>query len=319
VDDFTSNLKPGQKVPEINIRAFGTAIVDCTMIREELVVKEVTAQAGTEAVAQSGDTAPREDPFVTALRMAGNGDLEGSVEFFEKAFKKEDAAGDPEKLEAYARVLYQLGRYDQAEARANEAIAADPELASPHLILYTVHVSRKDYDAAGSDLNRAADLDPGDRKIWEQKAWLAEETGRNEDAVAAYTRMTELNPADVQSWLSLGGLHAKMGNNDLSQQAYQKVVELDPKNAYQTFFNIGALIEQDKNATDQDVRKAIDAYRKAVEIKPDYSQAYKRLGYILLRVGDLKGCRQALEKYVELEPNAADAAQIKGMVSSLPQ
>ena len=68
-----------------------------------------------------------------------------------------------------------------------------------------------------------------------------------------------------------------------------------------------------------DVQKAIGAFRKAVEINPKYAQAYKELAFALLNVGDRPGARAALQNYVEVAPEAPDAAQMKQIIKTLPE
>ena len=104
-----------------------------------------------------------------------------------------------------------------------------------------------------------------------------------------------------------------------AQAAFDRVVELDPDNAYKTFFNIATLLENKKNVTDAEQKRAIEAYRKAIEIKPDYAKARLALAYALLRTGDQVGAREQFEAFVELAPESGEAAQIRGLISALPQ
>ncbi len=314
VDKFTKNLEPGQQVPPLNIRPLGEAIIDFILTPEDQLARVEKVE---EEDAADSTPVPQEDPWDRALRMANEGDLEGSVEFFEKAVSKEPE--NVQRLDAFAKVLYQMEDYDQAESRAREALALDPSLVSTRMVLYSIEVARENYDAARRELEAAAEQDPGNAQVLEQMAWLASETGKPEDAIRAYESLTESDPESVESWIALGGLYAEQGMLEKSEQAYRKVVELDPTNAYRTFFNIGALIENKNVLTDADNKKAVAAFRKAVEIKPDYAEAWRRLAFASLRVGDMAGARRGLEKYLELAPDAADAGQVQGMLKALPK
>ena len=110
--------------------------------------------------------------------------------------------------------------------------------------------------------------------------------------------------------LSLGGLHAELGAFDKSEQAYQRVIELNPADAAQVFYNLGALTMNKDDRTEADTRRAVEAFRKAVDLRPDYAQAYKQLAFALLGAGDQPGARGALVFYVEHAPKAADVAQM---------
>jgi tetratricopeptide (TPR) repeat protein len=129
--------------------------------------------------------------------------------------------------------------------------------------------------------------------------------------------MTQIDPTNAEAWISLGGLYAEVDRMEDSRKAYEKVVEIDPSAAYQTFYNIGVLLENKDKPTPEDRKRAIQAYEKAVEIKPDYAAAWKRLGFARLGDGDRDGTRTALQKYIELQPDASDAAQVRAMLKSL--
>jgi tetratricopeptide (TPR) repeat protein len=60
----------------------------------------------------------------------------------------------------------------------------------------------------------------------------------------------------------------------------------------------------------QDLPKAIEHYRKAIELAPDYSPAYNILGYAYRQSGDYTSAEQAFKKYVDLipgDPNPYDS------------
>jgi tetratricopeptide (TPR) repeat protein len=102
-----------------------------------------------------------------------------------------------------------------------------------------------------------------------------------------------------------------------SEQAYQKVVELNPREAPQVFYNLGALIMNKDDRGDDDTQRAIAAFRKAVELKPDYREAHKQLAFALLGAGDPEGAKAELEACLRLAPDAPDAKQVKALIDSL--
>jgi tetratricopeptide (TPR) repeat protein len=53
----------------------------------------------------------------------------------------------------------------------------------------------------------------------------------------------------------------------------------------------------------QDFAKAIEHYKKATELAPNYSPAYNILGYAYRQNGDYANAEQAFKKYIELIPN----------------
>jgi tetratricopeptide (TPR) repeat protein len=185
------------------------------------------------------------------------------------------------------------------------------------MLLSAIYIKSGDLDSARATLDAARTLAPEDIRVYEQMAYVAKEAGEVEDQIAAYEAIAELNPGNAEAWLALGGLYAKTGQMKQSQEAYQRVVDLDPENAYQTYYNLAVLILNRDNPTEEDTRRAIEALRKAVEIKPDYAQAWKQLAFALIGAGQRPGAAEALEKYLKYKPNAPDAGQMQRLIASL--
>ncbi len=316
-DIQTKKLGAGSKIPAILIRKLGSAKLDFKLAPEEEVLAQARSEAEAAAAAEGEKVKaqPQRDPWEDALQLASAGDLDGSVALFEKAVKAKPE--DAERHEAMAKVLYQLERHDDAEASAQKAVELAPERVGAHMVLYGVHVARGDLGQARQTLEQADRAAPGEVRVLEQLAYLAGEAGDSAAAISAYERVTRADPTNTNAWMSLGDLYAAAGQNDKSGEAYQRVIELDPGNAHQIFFNLGALIINKPDRSEAETRKAINAFRKALEIKPDYAQAHKQLAFALLGMGDRAGARDSLEHYIRNAPNAADTAQMQQLVKTL--
>src|SRR5215468_341490 len=53
----------------------------------------------------------------------------------------------------------------------------------------------------------------------------------------------------------------------------------------------------------QELDQALEHYKKAAELSPNYSQVYNLMGYCLRQKGDYTDAEQAFKKYIELIPN----------------
>jgi Flp pilus assembly protein TadD len=315
-DPYTKKLKPDSGPWGLVIRPMGIAKVDFTMAPAEEVrqVEPVAPAAGSTGV-PAAPAAPRRDPWDEALTRASDGDLDGAVPLFEEAVEEEPE--DAERRRAFAKVLYQLGRLDEAEAQALAVVELEPADIEARMVLYSVYVGKQDLDRARMTLEEARELAPEDLRLLKQLAFVAGESGTPADAIAAWEAVVRVAPDDTEAWMSLGDLYAASGNSAKSEEAYRRVTELEPENAHQIFFNLGALIINKPDRTDADTQKAIGAFRKAVELKPDYAQAHKQLAFALLGAGDRAGAKSALERYVQLAPDAPDAAQMQALINTL--
>jgi len=319
IDEASTKLNPDADIPAVLIKAMGNARVDFVLSPADKVVQAAEALAAAkaaEAAGADGGGAPKaRDPYEAALESVSAGDLEGSVALFEKA-----VANDPdsaERQESFAKVLYQLERYDEAEPYAVRALEIEPDNVEMYMVLYSVYVGMGQLDQAGEALRSAEQVAPGDPRILQQLAYVASESGDTEGAIAAYEGLVETDPGNTENWLTLAGLYADAGAMDKSAAAYGKVVELDPEGAPQVFYNLGALLMNKPDRNDDDSRRAVEAFRQAVKLDPDYRDAHKQLAFALLGTGDRAGAKSELEACVALAPDAADSAQMKALIQSL--
>jgi tetratricopeptide (TPR) repeat protein len=316
VGTYETKIRAG-KPHVVLIKAFGNARVDFVMMTVEKQA-EIEAQRQAEALAKAqAEAAETIDPMQLASKMVADGDLEGSLGELERAIEKNP--DDPERRELLAKVLYNLERFDDALGIAGELQGMAPDYAGIHLLLADINAKKGDFASAREELAAQAELSPQDVAVFRRMAWIAEQEGDTAGVIEANESIVALEPENSEAWLVLGSLYAENGQPEKSQEAFTKVAEIDPKNAYETFFNIGVLIENKPDPTPAEERRALEAFQKSVEIKPDFAKGHLRLAYAQLRGGDLAGARGSFERYLELEPDASDSGEVRSMVSALPQ
>lgn len=310
VAKYETNLKPDGTPELVLIRPFGEARIDFILIPADQVKPMRPSPAAIAAAAATAD------PLAQAIQKVGEGNLEGSVEFFDKAIaaKPEDADRHLE----YARVLFKLGRHDAALEHANKAAELAPTVPGANRLIAGIFLSTNRYDLADAALKKERELAPKDTALLTMIADLAEERGKPDEAIAANEAVLEVDPKNGKAWLSLAGLYAKKGQADKSEAAFRQVAELDPASAYQTFYNIGALIMNKPSPTPAETRKAIDAFHRAIELKPDYAPAHKQLAFALLNAGELDQARTAIEKFLAIDATSAQAKELSGILAGLP-
>jgi len=320
-DPLTAKLRPGKKPPEFPIRPLGKAIVDWKVAPLEDVEAEIQA-AATEAAAVAGTAEgggeaaePAKDPWVEALTLASAGALEDSVPLFREAVEAEPE--DAERHETFAKILYRLEEYDDALVEAGQALALEPSRMESHLVRFNVHDSRGDLEQAKIVLEAAQQAKPDDMRILSRLGYVARGSGDIEGAIAAYTRVTELVSDNAEAWLALADLHAEAGRLAESEAAYAKVVEIDPDGAHQTYYNLGATIIKRNNRSESDTRRAIEAFRKALELKPDYGLAARELAFALIGLTDRDGAREVLQTFVDKNPSSSETPGFKKLLQSL--
>lgn len=137
-------------------------------------------------------------------------------------------------------------------------------------------------------------LNRRDAAVWRQTGRALFLSGRLSQAEAALRRAVEADPRDVMARIALAQLHEALG------QYSQAAAEWRELRAPAQLVTLGdRLLEQ------AHWRAAIDAYRAAVEVRPDYVDAYYPLGWALYEhSGDWAGALSAFLTVRELAPNS---------------
>jgi tetratricopeptide (TPR) repeat protein len=79
-----------------------------------------------------------------------------------------------------------------------------------------------------------------------------------------------------------------------------------------TFLDIGM-----RNSENSEFSEAIDAFRHAIKLKPDYAEAYFRLGNVYYSLHRYTEALESYKKAVEIQPEYKDAHITLGFVASL--
>ena len=312
VAKFETNLKADGTPELVLIRPFGQAKIEFVMIPADQVPTKAPASAAGPTTG-----APASDPLAQAVQRVAAGDFAGSVECFGKAI--EAKPDDADRRLEFARVLFKLGRNDEAVDQAKKAAELAPTVSGPNRLLAGIYVATDKYDLADAALKKERQITPRDPALLAMLADLAEERGKPDEAIEANETIVEVDPKNGKAWLSLAGLYAKKGQADRSEAAFRKVAEIDPTTAYQTFYNIGAVIVNKPDPTPAETRKAIDAFHRAIELKPDYAPAHKQLAFALLNAGELDQARTAIESFLTLDSTSAQAKEFRQILAGLPQ
>ncbi|QKE39767.2 tetratricopeptide repeat protein [Ferrovum myxofaciens] len=134
-----------------------------------------------------------------------------------------------------------------------------------------------------------------------QQAFLA-------DAELLYMKILERDPCHVATLQLMGMVAVQTGRNDIAESFLRKAIGLKDSDPTIHFILTGMLLEQDK------LEQAMAHCMRALALKPNFAEAYLKLGDIFQRLGKLpeseSSCRQALK----LKPDYAEAHNNLGNV-----
>jgi tetratricopeptide (TPR) repeat protein len=129
--------------------------------------------------------------------------------------------------------------------------------------------------------------------------------GKTEEAIIAIKEARKSNPKDLNLLLNEADLYVKLEQMDKFGDLMEEAIKLDPMNPT-LFFNLG-VVNQNQKKTDE----ALRYYKKAIELKPDYADAYMNLSAAILSgqlaiVEEMNKNLSNFKKYDELEAKQKD-------------
>jgi superkiller protein 3 len=198
---------------------------------------------------------------------------------------------------ALATIYYTLGRYEESEREAKEAINLNPNDAEAYFVLWKA--TGKDSDS--EYIKRALDLNPNLYVAHNDLGTVYLGSCNYDKAIHHFRRTVELNPDSPLAHNNLGHALAEMGKIEEAVKEYKKAIEIDPDNDLAHSNLATALINKGE------IGKAIKEYKKAVEINPNNTLFHYNLGTALLLDGKIKDGINELKKTVELNPDFGEA------------
>jgi protein O-GlcNAc transferase len=195
--------------------------------------------------------------------------------------------------------LIAQGKRDQAVTLLRDLIKADPRNADARLLLGSVMM----------------------------------ENGQRSESIAQLTEAVRLRPKSAEAHNALGEAYIAFGEATAARPEFERAVELDPRHA-QAHVNLAAILLEQGEAQraiphldqairlfgprpdaadphylrakiyseERDAAKAVSELQQAVELRPDFAEAWSDLGEARKSLSDDKGALSAFRRAVVLSP-----------------
>ena len=198
---------------------------------------------------------------------------------------------------ANAKNLLKAADYDGALAKLNETITVAEGYGAAETVADASALIPNVYMAKGNSALKAKDM---------------------ANAIASYTKVTELNPANGDAYLRLGRALAATGKVNEAVAAYESAAANgEEADAKKQLSNLFLKMAQAKTKV-KDYQGAIDNALKANSYLEN-ANAYKIAASSAQKMGNNAQCIEFYEKYLELKPNAKDAAGVTFTIAALYQ
>ena len=140
-------------------------------------------------------------------------------------------------------------------------------------------------------LEKEKELEPQNAQVLAKLVSAYEAAGQAEQAEATLEQWVQAAPEDPQALMALASSKARKKDFAAAEELYRKVAHRE---------------------------RAADAFKKAIDVKPDYARAHLMLADTLVGLGRFAEAKEHYQKFLELQPDSPQAAKVKGMLSALP-
>lgn len=166
----------------------------------------------------------------------------------------------------YRSDYYKTGRkesWDRAMSSYQTAVEQDPDYYSAYVEMGVMH------DHAGSDL-----------------------------ALDYYQSALDVYPESIEAWYNIGMFYQVRGEVDKALETYSQLHQVDSTYA-DAYFNHGYV----HMLMTEDLDSALHFFNIAVDLDPEYFQAYNNIGLCYEKKGDFAMARSYYQKSIEINPN----------------
>jgi len=177
--------------------------------------------------------------------------------------------------------------------------------------------NERKFDEALEFFNKFAELNPDVYQIYFNIGDVYREKGEfdkaNEQYAIAQAKAKE--KADVvmqaKALAAYGEICLRQEKYKEAQDFFTQSIALNPKDEILAY-NV-AEIFFGRNQTD----KAIEYYQLAIQIKPEWSEPYLKMGYAYLNKGDMAKAVEQLKEFLKHDPESPQAPVVQSLIDSL--
>jgi DNA-binding SARP family transcriptional activator/tetratricopeptide (TPR) repeat protein/TolB-like protein len=155
---------------------------------------------------------------------------------------------------------------------------------------------------------RAVMLDPGDARALTLAGHVRGFLGKHpEEASALHDRAIALNPNLAIAWCFSGLSQFYMGRHEDALRRVHQAIRLSPSDPHVFFFDMALIMP---NLMNGDCTSAVEAGRRAIELNPLFSSAYKGYLAALGWMDRPREAREVLDRLLALEPGFSVEAAV---------
>ena len=200
-------------------------------------------------------------------------------------------------VEAYAAFLQASGDMPGTIQQWRRVSELLPHDFLPWFQLGSIQSKLGNYTESETYLRKALALRPGLVEGWNELGQCLGAQQKWQPALEAFEHASKLRPEEPVFWAFRAKVLVGLGRNPDAIDCYRKAVELNPNYA-EAHAALG-----DQYSIAGKTAEAIAEYEAAIKAKPDYAMAFLNLGVMLTRQGRFDEATQKLTHVLTLEPS----------------
>jgi len=126
-------------------------------------------------------------------------------------------------------------------------------------------------------------------------------------ALTYFQKAKETNPQDADTWALIGYCYGSLGRYQDAIESYKQAIRIEPDYAV-AHYNLGVTYGSLGRYQD-----AIESYKQAIRIKPDFAEAHCNLGVAYGILGRYEDAVEAFKQVIRINPDLVEAHYLLGI------
>jgi tetratricopeptide (TPR) repeat protein len=221
----------------------------------------------------------------------------------------------PHKIYDLSNSWFYLGNINSLKKQWKDAIKyykkvieIEPKAFSAMRYLAEVYIKINDFNSAVGYLEKAIELNPEKGEPYINLGYVFNRLGKYDEAILLLEKGARLNPANLSyAYSNLGVAMKGLKKYSEAKNYFDKALSLNPSSEEISiiYVNLGNLASGDK---------AIQYFKRAVDVYPENAMAYYNWGTLLMNMDILDEAEQKFRLSLEFDPYLAEAYHNLGNV-----
>jgi tetratricopeptide (TPR) repeat protein len=169
------------------------------------------------------------------------------------------------------RELMNGGRFREAAAHFDQALALEPNMLPVRIIRGVIHADQREYELAKAHFEHALRLDPGNAEVHNNLGIVLDEQGDLQTAKTHLERALSIEPDYALAHNNLGTVLSKLGNLVQARIHHQHALRIDP-NFSDAHYQLGLAMKLEGNLSE-----ARTHFQEALRLNPGDARAQQHL------------------------------------------